>query len=354
MPEFNPEMLVLARESRQHTQIELARLLGMEQGTLSKIESGDIPISEPILEGLSKVLKYPHSFFFQNEKVYGFGSTVFYHRKRQGLPVKHLRQLHAEMNIRRFGVKRLLRSAAVESTLEFHRYDPAEYRGRVEVIAKVLRSTWQLPPGPIRNLTEVLENAGAVVIRYDFGTRKADAISEWIEPAPPIFFVNSHPDITGDRLRFSLAHELAHVIMHRYPSPDMEKEADRFAAEFLLPEKEIAHQLTRLSLPKLATLKQHWKVSMGCLIEHAFRLGNISKSQRSRLIIQLRLDTHSYREPIDTDIPTEKPSLLNELIQAHLNDLGYSVEQVSSMMAEVESEFIDKYMPRPKVLHFGS
>jgi len=92
---------------------------------------------------------------------------------------------------------------------------------------------------------------------------------------------------------------------------------------------------------------------MGALIEQAYRIGNISKSQRSRLIIQLRSDTHSYREPIDTDIPIEKPTLLNELIQAHLNQLGYSVKEVSSLMNEVESEFVAKYMPHPKVLRFA-
>jgi Zn-dependent peptidase ImmA (M78 family) len=257
------------------------------------------------------------------------------------------------MNIRRFGVKKLLRAAAVDTANSFEHYQPDEYRGRIEVIARTVRSAWRIPPGPIRNLTETLENAGAIVIRHDFGTRKADAVSEWIEPNPPIFFVNSHPDVTGDRMRFSLAHELAHVVMHQYPVPDMEKQADRFAAEFLLPEKDIANQLTRLTLPKLALLKQQWRVSMGSLIEHAYHIGNISKSQRSRLIIQLRSDTHSYREPIDTDIAVEKPTLLDELIQAHLTELGYSVAQISSLVNELEPEFVAKYLPRPKVLRFG-
>jgi Zn-dependent peptidase ImmA (M78 family)/transcriptional regulator with XRE-family HTH domain len=353
MREFNPEMLILARESRGHTQTDLARLIGIEQGTLSKIESGLLPPADYILSRLAQELKYPAEFFYQNEKVFGFGSTVFYHRKRQGLPITQLRKLHAEMNIRRFGINRLLRSASIDAAMQFQRYQPEEYRGKVDVIARAVRALWKLPPGPIRNLTEVLENAGAVVIRCDFGTRKADAISEWIDPSPPIFFVNSHPDITGDRLRFSLAHELGHLVMHQYPTPDMEEQADRFAAEFLLPEREVAPQLNRLTLPKLALLKQQWKVSMGCLIEQAYHIGNISKSQRSRLIIQLRADTHSYREPIDTDIPVEKPRLLDELIQAHLSGLGYTVSDISALMLEIEEEFIAKYMPRPKVLRFG-
>ena len=45
------------------------------------------------------------------------------------------------------------------------------------------------------------------------------------------FFVNT--EIPGDRLRWTLAHEIGHVVMHLMPSPDQEKEADRFAAERL-------------------------------------------------------------------------------------------------------------------------
>jgi Zn-dependent peptidase ImmA (M78 family)/transcriptional regulator with XRE-family HTH domain len=353
MDEFNAEMLVLARESRGHTQAGLARLIGVEQGTVSKLEGGLLLVPNELIEKIALALRYPAGFFFQNEKVYGFGSSVFYHRKRGGFPIKQLRKLHAEMNICRFGVRKLLRSATVDTANGFERYHPDEYGGRIEIIARTVRTAWRLPPGPIRNLTETLENAGAIIVRHDFGTRKADAASEWIEPNPPMFFVNSHPDVTGDRVRFSLAHELGHVVMHQYPVPELEDQADRFAAELLLPEKDIAHHLTRLTLPKLALLKQQWGVSMSCLIEHAYHIGNISKSQRSRLIIQLRSDTHSYREPIDTDIAIEKPTLLDELIQAHLNELGYSVAQVGSLMNELEPEFVAKYLPRPNLLRFG-
>ncbi|HMG84700.1 MAG TPA: XRE family transcriptional regulator [Terracidiphilus sp.] len=353
MPEFNPGMVVLARESRGYTQSELAKLIGVEQGTISKLEAGFLFTPEELIAKVADTLRYPLQFFFQNEKVYGFGSSVFYHRKRQGLPMKQLRQLHAEMNIRRYGIQKLLRATGIAASNSFDHFDPQEYRGRVDVIARAVRTAWRIPPGPIRNLTEALEDAGAIIIRHDFGTRKADAVSEWVEPNPPIFFINSHPDVTGDRLRFSLAHELGHVVMHEFPMPHMEEQADIFASEFLTPERDIAHQLTRLTLPKLAMLKQEWRVSMGSLIEQAYRIGNISKSQRSRLIIQLRAETHSYRESVETDIPIEKPTLLDELIQTHLVGLRYSIEQLSLLMNELEPEFIAKYLPRPKVLQFA-
>lgn len=352
MQEFNPEMLVLARESRGHTQSSLARLLSLNQATISKIESGVSLISEELFRTLAQRLGYPKNFFFQQDKIYGFGSSIFYHRKRQGLPNKLLRQIHAQMNIRRNHIKRFLLSAEIETANSFRQMDVDEYGGKSENIAQLVRTAWRLPHGPIRNIMETIESSGGVVIRHDFGTRKIDAISEWIEPHPPLFFVNSNSEITGDRLRLTLAHEIGHVILHRFPCPDMEKQANTFASEFLMPAREIKPYLSRLNMPKLAALKREWKVSMGALIERAFQLGTITASQRRYLIINLRRSTHSYREPPDTDIPIERPRLLDELIDTHLKQLGYAVTEISDMVAEFEPNFCSLYLPQSKVVNF--
>ncbi|WP_246430558.1 ImmA/IrrE family metallo-endopeptidase [Streptomyces rectiverticillatus] len=50
-----------------------------------------------------------------------------------------------------------------------------------------------------------------------------------------MFLLNS--TVPGDRFRFSLAHELGHVVMHTGPGDPrlQEQQADQFAAEFLMP-----------------------------------------------------------------------------------------------------------------------
>src|ERR1043166_256569 len=108
--EFNSEMLVLARESRGYTQTELAPKLEVQQGTLSRIESGAITPADEFLERAAHALDYPLEFFFQSDRVYGFNSTVFFHRKRQSLPDTKLRSLHAQMNITRMRIDRFMRS----------------------------------------------------------------------------------------------------------------------------------------------------------------------------------------------------------------------------------------------------
>src|SRR5258706_16413339 len=103
-------MLILARESRGHTQTDLARLVNLKQGTISKVEGGVLVPSPLQIKTFADALIYPSHFLEQPDKVYGFNSTVFFHRKRQSLADKILRTLHAQMNITRMRIDRLIRS----------------------------------------------------------------------------------------------------------------------------------------------------------------------------------------------------------------------------------------------------
>lgn len=329
------------------TQAALARAMNVQQGTISKIEAGLLNPSEDMIVRLVRTLRYPREFFFQSDRVHGFGSSVFYHRKRQNLPQSILRKLHADMNIRRFHITRLLRSASVETVATFRSYDLAEIGAKAEDVAQLVRADWKLPMGPVRSVTEAIEAAGGVVVRCDFGTRKVDAISEWVVSCPPIFFVNANSAITGDRLRFSLAHELGHIVLHQGGGgPHMEEEADRFASEFLMPAAEIRSSLNRLNVPKLAGLKQFWKVSMQALVMRAYHLKTITEAQMRYLFIQFSQAGYRLREPEELDIPIEKPTVLRMLIDAHASELGFSPSEISQMLNLEEDEFRDLYDER--------
>jgi Zn-dependent peptidase ImmA (M78 family) len=250
------------------------------------------------------------------------------------------------MNLIRMRIARLLRSTDIPAC-RFQRIDPAEYQENVAVIARLVRSTWLIPPGPIRNVIRTIEDSGGIVVTIDFGTRQADAISEWVEPLPPLFLINSNSDITGDRLRLTLAHEIGHIVMHRFPSPLMEDEANRFAAEFLMPAREIKPSLYALSFAKLMDLKSQWKVSMAALIQRAGDLKTVTPSQKRYMFINLGKRGWRLREPEETDIALERPALMQELIKAHIEQLGYSPEQMAeALMLLREDEFRQLYLER--------
>ncbi len=98
-------------------------------------------------------------------------------------------------------------------------------------IAKSLRIYWNLPKGPVRNVVDCLENAGIVLFPIDFSDRQFSGVTTLTEDGTPIVFFNSQ--MPGDRIRFTLCHELGHILMHRVPNPHMETQAHEFASEFL-------------------------------------------------------------------------------------------------------------------------
>jgi Zn-dependent peptidase ImmA (M78 family)/DNA-binding XRE family transcriptional regulator len=330
---FNPEMLILARESLGLSQTELAERVNVNQGTISRIEGGILTPSEDLLKTFVTALEYPEHFFFQWDKVYGFNSTVFFHRKRQSLSDRILRKLHAQMNLSRMRIDVLARSTHPDVEFRYMTMDPEEYEGGVTAIARLIRSTWLLPPGPIRNLTEAIEEAGGIVIEFDFGTKQADAISEWVPNGRPVFMVNANADIPWDRRRLTLAHELGHIILHRFPTPNMEEEANEFAAEFLMPRREIKPSLYNLTMAKLADLKRIWKVSMQALIERAFQLRTITEYQRRLFYINLNRNGRSrIHEPLENEYPPERPQLFAKMLKTHLQELGYSIKQLMILL----------------------
>src|SRR5690606_22384920 len=109
-------------------------------------------------------------------------------------------------------------------------------------------------------------------------------------------------DASADRQRYTLAHELGHLIMHcgKYiPTvEEAEVEADRFASEFLMPELEIKHQLnSRLSFSQLGDLKRYWKCSMSSIVMRAHKLGIIGKDRYTSLYVQLSRAGYKKKEP---------------------------------------------------------
>lgn len=335
----NPEMITLARESRGLSQSELALRLSVSQSLLSKLEAGTVPVSAPTLVSLCRELDYPERFFTRRDRVCGPSTSEFFHRKRAAVPSRVLERIHAQVNIRRMHVTRMLR--AVDMPITIPHLDPDEFDGNVEEVARALRARWQLPRGPVRNVIATIESAGGFVIRMRFDTNKVDALSWWLHGEAPIFVVNDA--IPADRERLTLCHELGHLVMHSVARGDMEEQADRFAGAFLMPADDIRGQLRDCDLRSLAALKPVWRVSMGALLKRAEHLGLLPAGRVRYLWMQLSRAGYRTREPAELDFPKEPATLLQELIDTHVGELGYDLHEMSSVLGWHTHEVLANY-----------
>lgn len=335
-----PHRIILARESRGMLQSELARTIGISQAKLSKMESGLLEVSEMQLDRLSKALQYPKSFFFEFVEIYPLGLN--YYRKNKGIPSRVFRAIEAFVNLRRTEMEKLLRSVEFTFDRRVPRCDVDDEKyGSAEIIAKSVRSYWKIPRGPIANMTELLESAGIIVFPCDFGTRAFPGVGTWTSDGINLIFINKK--MPSDRMRFTLAHELGHIVMHRLVTETMEDEAHKFAAELLMPSETIRPQLSHLRIDKLAQLKLHWKVSMQAILLKANQLGVLNPRQYNYLWFQMGKLGYRLNEPFEYSVGRENPSLLSEMISSHLSEIGMNVDELAGVLRLEEDEFRSIY-----------
>lgn len=344
---FNPKTLIVARETRGFTQQELAEKINILQSRLSKIENGHQSADSDFLKLISNTLSYPENFFCQEMEIY---PPNLHYRKRTDIPAKILSYVEGIMNIYRVNIQTLLKSIDIPFT-KLPLLEGKTNRSPREA-ARALRQFWQLSRGPIDNLIKIIEDHGIIVISMDFGTDKIDGRSMVTTTGKFIIFINKN--LSGDRQRLTLAHELAHIILHLY-SPevfdiDTEAEAKVFASEFLMPESEIKQQLlgNKLTMQKLADLKRYWKTSMQAILYWAEILKMVTPNQSKYLWSQFNALKIKINEPIP--IPAEKPTLLNEIIISFISDLGYSNEELATTLDLNISDFKNRYLNEASVL----
>jgi Zn-dependent peptidase ImmA (M78 family)/transcriptional regulator with XRE-family HTH domain len=336
----NGQMITLAREASGLTQRALADELSLDQATISRYESGWTEVPEEHLQKMCRLLKRPPGFFFWSERV--IGASCLYHRRRARITARELNMIHAQVNILRMQAVRLLKHTSIHSSYEFFRLDMDKFGGPEET-ARRLRKLWQLPPGPIRSVVDAIESAGGIVFRCPFGSSKVDGISQWSlgdEGSPPVFFVSDQAP--GDRERWTLAHEIGHVVMHHMPTDDPEPEANRFAAELLMPSHEIGNDLRNLTLPKASALKSYWRVSMQAIIKWARALEAISANQYDYLFRQMGYLGYRMCEPVL--LPAEEPKLLPELVSVYRRASGKGISELSEYLGISEDDFRSDYL----------
>ena len=186
--------------------------------------------------------------------------------------------------------------------------------------ASVTRSELGLSPDkPIPHLIHALERAGILILALPKPFEHRDAFSLWacIDRGRPVIVLAG--GTVGDRLRMNVAHELGHLVMHKpivNPVREAEKQAFQFAAEFLMPEKQILLEIhPPVNLDTFLSLKRRWGVSIQALIMRARELDIINQRKYIYLFQQLSARGWRTRQPRMFDIPMEKPRVVRQIAE---------------------------------------
>jgi Zn-dependent peptidase ImmA (M78 family)/transcriptional regulator with XRE-family HTH domain len=214
---------------------------------------------------------------------------------------------------------------------------------QAETAAESLRDQWVLGIAPITNMTELLEIKGIKVISLDLPQNVSGSKAFVRRPnAEDVAVIVVNSAHNGDRQRFTLAHELAHLALKFIGMSDTEQEkaADRFAGAFLMA-KRMVHQIfgrnrISISIGELLEIKKVFKTSVPCLVVRCSQLGILSKGAYGKLWGQLhKLGWNAPGSSEPNQCPSEVPQRMALL------GLRAVVEQVISKAKAAELLRID-------------
>ena len=128
---------------------------------------------------------------------------------------------------------------------------------------------------------------------------------------------------------------------------DKEKEANEFAAEFLLPESETRRAFVNIKISQLASYKSYWLTSMGAIVQRAKQLGGITDEKYKLLRIEFSRNRWNKKEPIPVYL--DKPTVFYKMYDLIVNNLYYNVETMGKIMG-IPVDVLDEIFARPKIV----
>lgn len=332
---FDPQRLVTARELKGYSQVDVAREVtgDLTSASVSQFENGHVHPSAATLERLATTLDVPVSFFATRPHPAtavapeGLAHDKAFFRSLRSTAASDRRRARALTQVVHLLVQEL------EPVVELPAYDVPECHvpvgGDVEQVAEQVRQDLGLSPGPIPDVVSILERHGVVAARFRVSAEKVDAFTVPF-PDRPIVVLGADKG-HRDRSRFDAAHELAHLVLHRRLEPGdvaLEKQAHAFAAAFLMPADDIAHQLpAKADFKQLISLKLHWQVSIAALLMRAKTIGPMSDTEYTKAMKALSARGWRRQEPADLG-PPETPRLLSAALKVAAA-AGTSLEELA-------------------------
>ncbi|QNG20971.1 ImmA/IrrE family metallo-endopeptidase [Rhodococcus triatomae] len=333
---LDPDRIRVARMRRGMTKVDLARKLSVTPRTITKYEDGGAPTAGA--DALAQALGFPVKYFFRgNTPSLGVDEVRFRAARRATA-----RERDAAVAA---GVSGVEIDGWISARFVLPDIDVVPFAGEApRVAAHLLRGIWGLGTKPLPNLVQLCESRGIRVYTLPAFADAVDAYSIWRGGVPYVFLARRK---TPERIRFDLAHELGHLILHSDEGEGtaaQEREADAFASEFLIPGASVVEYMRRNpSVDEILDVRSAFKISAMALAFAAHKAGRMSDWAYRQACIELSQRGFRKSEPggmAQYEVSRVFPQVLNESrfggARAIANGLDLPVEDVHALTFGVE------------------
>lgn len=311
------ERIQQARKSAGLSLRALAEMAGISAMAISKYENNkSIPSSSVLLE-LAKALGVRVEYFFRTARV-ELSEPDF--RKHPRLPKKVQARIEGDVveQIERYlELEEYLPSSPIEKfSLPTGLPERIQDYDEIEQVASRLRHAWELGDNPIPDLIDTLEERGIKVFQSNaLHDEQFDGLAAVVDGYPVVVVGKDWP---GDRQRFTLAHELGHLVLKGRVAGhlDMELAANRFAGAFLVTASEVIKELgrsrKRLEPVELCMLKSAYGLSMQGWLYRARDMGVLTQTGFQGMWKLFIAKGWKKQEPVH--YASERPKLFTQLV----------------------------------------
>ena len=305
------------RELNGWTQTDVAAHHNVTQPFIAQVENNWKPAPDVFMQAYVFRAGFPLSFFELRplEADLPLGSLLF--RARSDMTEREQKALRTHASMAHEALERMIAGKALAEVSVRVPNVP----GDPERAAIIARSELGLPPDkPVKHVIHTMESAGILVIGLPRAFVGGDAFCVWARATVggrrPIVVMSS--DRPADRVRLSAAHELGHLVLHNPlpASPDVHKEANRFAGAFLIPADAMRQQIKRATtLETFLSIKLEWGISVQAAIVRANELELITPRKYRALFQQLSAKGWKTREPLSNRVPLERPRAFRQIAE---------------------------------------
>lgn len=323
---------------------DLADALGnqLSRQALHRYEKGEVMPDAEKINLLSKALRVSPDYFFRSTQV-ELGEVEY--RKLSRMPQKEASKIKEKTR------EYLSRYLELEEILGF----PNKFNNplkdneiitsydQVNRAAEKLRNKWKLGSGPISNVVELLESNDIKVIQLSVDD-DFDGLQTFVNGSFPVIACNLKKANKPDRIRFTLLHELAHLLLKFGNITEKQKETlcHQFAGAVLLPEATIKAELgeyrNKLSTQELADIKKKYGISMQAIIMRAKICGIINEHYAKQLFFLFNQMNWRVDEPYDYEGVEESNRFERLLFRALIED-QISMSKAASLSNQSLADF---------------
>ncbi|TCD53745.1 ImmA/IrrE family metallo-endopeptidase [Alloscardovia theropitheci] len=333
MNSFNLESLILLQQLEKVTKNDIATWGGVSLPTLSKILNRQKEAPDSLFERVSDNSGYPLEFFQRDTSIPPAYELTYRHTSRT--TIQELNAIAAEYSLLSDVADTLAGKMNIKSKAgwidQIAPKTESITHADIERLASLARQYMNLPAhGAVSNVTRALERCGIVVAPLhaltpdDADTKlSSDGVTHPLSNDELLSIGFKEDSNAGDRDRFTKAHELGHLILHKYRRlerySEMEREAHAFAGAFLMPEDDAKTLINpNIMLSDFLQLKASWGISIAALISRGYDMNILSRDRWRSLYMQLSARGWRKTEPIT--VVKEKPLLLQQILQKEYGD----------------------------------